>query len=156
MSHTEHLLALLKEAAEVAPPELKERIEAAIGESAPGMFYLQDARGYSGNCISWWRAGGGYTTSLAEAELFTRERACYHNQDRETDIPWPAEYVRARADMTVDMQRVTISEALEGTGIKLHKPDRPIRQPNKCFTCGKFYGARHYYDCPHCGASNAP
>ncbi|MGF6590736.1 hypothetical protein [Pseudomonas sp. 2835] len=74
-------------------------------------FYLQDSRNNVGSRTMFWRLGGGYTSNLNEAEQFTRERAVRQYESRETDLPWPMEYIRARAEIGVDCQYLTRSEA---------------------------------------------
>ena len=59
----------------------------------------------------FWRNGGGYTSNLNEAEQFTRESAVKQYECRETDLPWPVDYVRTRAEVGVDCQYLTRSEA---------------------------------------------
>lgn len=57
-------------------------------------FYLQDSRDCVGNMMLFWRKGGGYTTNLTQAEVFSKERAMeQHFEIRNTDIPWPKEYI---------------------------------------------------------------
>ncbi len=46
-----------------------------------------------------WALGGGYTTNLDKAELFTLEQA---KGKRDTDIPWPKAYIEERAHLGVD------------------------------------------------------
>ncbi|WP_116865694.1 hypothetical protein [Pseudomonas syringae] len=75
-------------------------------------FYLQDSRphAYVGDGLSFWaKDGKGYVTDLSKAELYTIEQATGH---RDTDIPWPKEYVDARTRIGVDCQLVTLAEAL--------------------------------------------
>lgn len=71
-------------------------------------FYLQDSRTDVGDGLMFWALGGGYTTSLDKAELFTQEQACSH---RDTDIPWPKDYVDARAHLGIDHQYISLNEA---------------------------------------------
>lgn len=76
-------------------------------------FYLQDSRdhAYVGDGLSFWaKDGKGYVTDLSKAQLYTLEQAQGH---RDTDIPWPKEYIDARARVGVDCQYVTLSEALD-------------------------------------------
>lgn len=76
-------------------------------------FYLQDSRShaYVGDGLSFWGIkGAGYVTDLDKAELYTAEQAQDH---RETDIPWPKEYIDARVRIGVDCQHVEIREALD-------------------------------------------
>ncbi|MFG0851903.1 hypothetical protein ACF8R4_12950 [Pseudomonas sp. FYR_2] len=35
-------------------------------------FYLQDSRSHVGDGLMFWALGGGYTTNLDKAELFTQ------------------------------------------------------------------------------------
>ncbi|EPH9814818.1 hypothetical protein ACS37B_004153, partial [Pseudomonas aeruginosa] len=66
------------------------------------LFYLQDSRSNVGSRATFWRAGGGYTTNLDDAETFARERAVKQYENRDSDLPWPVDYVRARAEVGVD------------------------------------------------------
>jgi hypothetical protein len=70
----------------------------------PDLFYLQDSRSNVGSRAMFWRNGGGYTSNLDEAEQFTRECAVKQYECRETDLPWPVDYVCARAQVGVDHQ----------------------------------------------------
>lgn len=54
-------------------------------------------------------AGGGYTTNIDEAETLTRARAVRQYECRETDLPWPVDYVRARVEYGVDHQDLELS-----------------------------------------------
>ena len=75
------------------------------------LFYLQDSRSNVGSRAMFWRNGGGYTTNLEEAEQFNRERAVGQYECRDTDLPWPVDYVRAQAQAGVDHQYLGISAA---------------------------------------------
>lgn len=68
------------------------------------LFYLQDSRSNVGSRAMFWRNGGGYTSNLDEAEQFTRAAAVKQYECRETDLPWPVDYVRALAEVGVDHQ----------------------------------------------------
>lgn len=74
-------------------------------------FYLQDSRSNVGSRAMFWRDGGGYTSNLDEAEQFTREQAVRQYECRETDLPWPVDYVRELAEVGADCQYLTRSEA---------------------------------------------
>lgn len=82
-----------------------------LGAIGDDHFYLQDSRSNVGTRAMFWRNGGGYTSNLDEAEQFTRERAVKLYESRETDLPWPVEYVRTRAEIGVDCQYLNRSEA---------------------------------------------
>jgi antitoxin component of MazEF toxin-antitoxin module len=76
-------------------------------------FYLQDSRSYVGDGLSFWAFGGGYTTNLENAEIFSLSGATDQHECRETDIPWPKAYVDARARVGVDCQYVKLAESLD-------------------------------------------
>ncbi|MFI9653940.1 hypothetical protein ABGV17_04310 [Guyparkeria sp. GHLCS8-2] len=122
------------------------------------LYYLQDSRTFVGNDVMWWaKDGKGYTTDLRKAHVFTKEAAVRQHNDRETDIPWPKDYIDARTRPAVDHQHVDQDVALSGTGIKLRKPERPKRTPYPCFHCGRFMREEDQYGpCPHCGGDNMP
>jgi hypothetical protein len=70
-------------------------------------YYLQDSRQYVGNDMLFWRKGrSGYTTNLDEAHEFTLEEAL---DERDSDIPWLVEQMRALSRPAVDMQRLPYS-----------------------------------------------
>ena len=74
---------------------------------AQDLYYLQDARHHAmvGNCPSFWREGGGYTTTnLDEAERFTLDAAMKQHKCRETDLPWLCYEVDKLRRPTVDCQ----------------------------------------------------
>jgi hypothetical protein len=56
-----------------------------------GDYYVQDARGLVGNCISWWgKHRAGYVCNLDEAGVYSGDDV---KGMRDTDIPWPKAYV---------------------------------------------------------------
>lgn len=123
------------------------------------LFYLQDSRSYVGNDVLWWAKGGnGYTTDLRKAEIYSREDAQAQHNMRETDIPWPKEYIEAKTRPAVDMQYIKRADALEGTGIVLRKPQKPKQETIKCYKCGRFLSEQQLWagECPRCGADNRP
>ncbi len=120
-------------------------------------FYIQDSRQYVGNDILFWAKNGcGYTTDLSKAGVYSKIEAIEMNQRRETDKPWPKEYLDKKTRPAVDMQYVRIDEALKGTGIKLNEPE-PYRKPiYHCHGCGRFMSERQLYSgpCEHCDTYN--
>jgi hypothetical protein len=74
------------------------------------LFYMQDSRSNVGSRAMFWRDGGGYTSNLDEAEQFTREHAVRQYEWRETDLPWPVEYVRERMEVGVDHQYLDLKQ----------------------------------------------
>lgn len=125
-------------------------------------FYLQDSRTYTGNDLMWWaRDGKGYTSDLRLAHVYSREAAQRLHQARPTDIPWPVEYIQARARPVVDHQDLDISEAYrnDGVGIKLElAPAREQMERYRCIGCGVFMSdASHYTEpCRRCNTDNRP
>tara|TARA_R110001583_G_scaffold9243_8_gene43951 strand:- start:531 stop:914 length:384 start_codon:yes stop_codon:yes gene_type:complete len=116
------------------------------------LFYLQDKRQYVGNDILWWaKDGKGYTTDISKAHVFTKDEAVKHNQGRETDVPWPKEYIDGKTRPAVDMQYVDIDVALKDTGITLKKPEKPKRETFKCHHCGRFVDQYDYYSRVYAG-----
>jgi hypothetical protein len=123
------------------------------------LFYLQDSRSYVGNDMLFWAIDGkGYTTDLRKAQVYTKDEAVAQHRRRETDIPWPKDYIDARTRPAVDMQHVKRAEALAGTGIELAKP-RPKRPDTiNCSGCGRFIGGTQRYleNCTNCETDNRP
>lgn len=77
-----------------------------VQRDAGDLYYLQDARwsGMVGNCPSFWRKGGGYTTNLDEAERFTLDAAMRQHSCRDTDLPWLCSEIDKLRRPTVDCQ----------------------------------------------------
>ena len=76
-------------------------------------YYLQDTRQYVGNDVLFWRDGGGYTTDVSKAEIFTEERAFRQHDCRETDRPWPKEYIDEHTRPAVDHQYIDYEMAMQ-------------------------------------------
>jgi hypothetical protein len=110
-----------------------------------GLFYLQDSRCYVGNDVLWWaKDGKGYTTDLSKAEVYSFEDAQRLHNSRETDVPWPKDYIDGKTRPAVDMQYIRRDEALAGTGIVLKQPEKPKRKTYRC-ECGRFVKESEYY-----------
>jgi hypothetical protein len=70
-----------------------------------GLYYLRDTRQVVGNCILWWRKGNaGYTCSLDDAAVFTKEVAMRMHEDRVSDVPYPKDIMDSVAYRHVDHQ----------------------------------------------------
>jgi hypothetical protein len=122
------------------------------------LFYLQDSRSYVGNDVLWWaKEGKGYTTDLRLAHVYTKDEAVARHKWRETDIPWPKEYIDGKTRPAVDMQYIKRDEALAGTGIVLIKSKRH-KETYRCHGCGQFMNVTNYYTtpCNKCGTENQP
>lgn len=124
----------------------------------PDLFYLQDSRQVVGNDMMWWAWNGhGYTSDLRKAHVYTSEEAMAQHKSRETDIPWPKDYIDSRTRPAVDIQHVE-RKALRRAGVKLQKPKPIPKTRYNCVGCGRFLTEYQVYamDCPHCGADNSP
>lgn len=122
-------------------------------------FYLQDSRSYVGNDVLWWaKGGGGYTTDLSKAEVFTLAQAQWLHEARCSDIPWPKDYIDARTRPAVDMQYIKRDEAIPGSGIKLVKPPKQKPDQLRCEGCGRVMSMVQFYsgNCENCGMDNRP
>ena len=72
--------------------------------SKMGKYYLQDSRSVVGNFLLFWAKGNrGYTTDIDNAQECTLEEAL---SQRDTDVPWPVEDMRAVAKLRVDHQNL--------------------------------------------------
>ena len=77
-------------------------------------FVLQDSRSNTGDRLMFWaQNGSGYTTNLDQAQRYTRDQAASQNECRETDLPWPVDYLLARHTTAVDCQNVKPDEIEE-------------------------------------------
>jgi len=121
-------------------------------------YYLQDSRSYVGNDVLWWAKNGkGYTTDLIKAEVYTKEEAIKLHNSRESDIPWPKDYIDSRTRPAVDFQYINIKKALRNTGIKLN--ERPVKKDTyQCHGCSRYMHERDYFSnpCDNCGCDNRP
>jgi DNA-directed RNA polymerase subunit RPC12/RpoP len=123
------------------------------------LFYLQDKRQYVGNDLLFWaKDGKGYTTDVSKAEIYTKEKAFAQNYSRETDIPWPKEYIDERTRPAVDHQYVDIETALQDCGKELAKSPAIKNEPYRCYDCKRFMSETQYWAgaCENCGCDNRP
>ncbi|MGG4774871.1 hypothetical protein ACLO87_09590 [Paenalcaligenes sp. Me52] len=128
-------------------------------QSMSNLFYVQDSRSYVGNDMLFWGLNGnGYTTDLRKAQLYTQEQAQSMHNNRETDIPWPKEYIDAKTRPAVDMQYVKRTEALAGTGIVLAERKPRRKEQVRCQGCGSFISETNFWGgcCPRCQTDNRP
>ena len=122
-------------------------------------YYLQDSRSFVGNDVLWWRKGGeGYTTDMREAETYTKDEAQRMHRARNSDIPWPKNYIDTKTRPAVDFQDIKRAEALEGTGIDIEEPIKKKADRLNCQKCGSFLSAAQFWagTCPRCGTDNRP
>ena len=126
-------------------------------------FYLQDSRDLADNQLLFWRKGSrGYTIDLSDAEIFTRSSVITRNLHRDTDIPWPRDYIDSLGFDTVDVHCVDIDDALNGIGIELSKPMVYDKFVYRCGGgyggCGRIMSEISYYSsvCINCGTDNRP
>ena len=77
-------------------------------------YYIQDNRQYVGNDLLWWAKGGcGYTTDVSKAEVWSKEAAMRQHGRRESDVPWPKDYIDAHVRPAVDHQCVDHEVAMQ-------------------------------------------
>lgn len=67
------------------------------------LYYIQDARTYSGNSPMWWGAAGGYVISINRAARYTLREAIMR-ASRDTDILWPCDLIDQVWQPWVDSQ----------------------------------------------------
>lgn len=107
-SHSDYqAIAWAVEMARAIAAEVKRTSVQAIAPVAEerGLFYLQDARSFVGNCVLWWaKDGKGYVCDLRLAHRYTFEEAMAHHRSRKTDLPWSCEEIDAQARPVMDMQ----------------------------------------------------
>jgi hypothetical protein len=71
------------------------------------LYYLQDSRSYTGDCLTFWGLGGsGYYSGLAQCHQYTKDQALCQHHSRGTDIPWPVDYIDERSFLAVDCQHM--------------------------------------------------
>jgi len=72
------------------------------------LYYLQ-TRGHVGNSYLWWKRGRhGYTTDVAQAEVFTKEQAFAQAKVRPTeDFPWRKAYIDAHVTRQINSEHVS-------------------------------------------------
>lgn len=71
----------------------------------PEQYYVQDARTYVGNSMSWWaKDAHGYCCDIRKAHVWTKAEAMEQHEMRETDVPWPKKYIDKRIQHHIDMQ----------------------------------------------------
>jgi len=77
-------------------------------------FYLQDTRQFVGNDMVFWaKDGKGYTTDINKCHVFTQQEAFEQNQCRDTDRPWPKDYIDSKTRPAVDVQHVDYEVAMQ-------------------------------------------
>ncbi|VVP11680.1 hypothetical protein [Pseudomonas fluorescens] len=110
---------------------------------------------WNGNDLIWakWPIGGSPKFEQAhQLDFATAQRLT------EDEIIWPLTYIEGKTRHLVHAGKVSIGEALIGTGIKLIKPKKPRQQVFNCSGCGRFITdiQRYQNDCRNCGANNCP
>jgi hypothetical protein len=83
-------------------PKQTDGTGAPIHDAAP--YYVLDTRSRVGNCGSWWAPkGAGYVCDIDQAGVYTGADV---RLMRNTDVPWPLDYVNARVvrHVRVDVQ----------------------------------------------------
>ena len=87
-------------------------------------YYLQDSRFFLGNTVVWWASDGGFTVDVTQAKIFTKDEAYAWHKLRDSDVPWPKEYIDAHTKPTVDLmniERRDAERAVKGVSVTLPK-----------------------------------
>jgi len=75
-------------------------------------YYVQDKRQFVGNSMLWWaKDHSGYTCDIRKAHVFDQTEMENICRGRETDVPWPKDYIDAKISHHVDMQHVIRRDA---------------------------------------------
>ncbi|UOF78429.1 hypothetical protein [Caudoviricetes sp.] len=89
----------------IAMLEAQSKAEQEQQTNSDSMYYLQDTRGYVGNCPLWWALNGnGYTSDLRKAQRYTHAEAMRQHRCRDTDLPWLCSEIDAIQRPTIDAQ----------------------------------------------------
>lgn len=76
------------------------------------LYYVQDARSYVGNSMSWWAKGNsGYVCDICKAAVYTKKEAISVTRDRDTDVAWPKEYIDERISQHIDAQHCKYADS---------------------------------------------
>lgn len=77
-------------------------------DSKPEALYYIQNRGYSGNCLRWWKEGyNGYTSNLNEAARVTLDEAKRLTQ-RPDDSAWPVAVVDSMSERHVNGNKLRL------------------------------------------------
>jgi hypothetical protein len=75
------------------------------------LYYIQDTRQITGNCVMWWaKDGHGYTCDLDLAWKVTKEKADAICRDRKTDIAHAAHKIDRLAGRHLDFQKLPMKD----------------------------------------------
>ena len=73
-------------------------------------YFIRDTRDYKGNSILWWAKGGGYTTDIESAEVFSKleaEKICNNREKFKMEL---ISEVVGVARLSVDIQDFKFSK----------------------------------------------
>lgn len=79
--------------------------------SSTRSYLLQDSRSNTGDNLMFWARAGGYTSNLELAQVFDEAKAFAKHGFRDTDVPWPHDYLVRHTHRVVDTQYVKTEEA---------------------------------------------
>lgn len=69
------------------------------------LYYMRDTRNTVGNCVMWWRKGNaGYTCDLNNAAVYEHTEAMHMHKSRNSDVPYPKDYIDGITTRHVDHQ----------------------------------------------------
>jgi hypothetical protein len=108
---------------------------------------------WNGNDLIWARWPIGTSPKFEQAHRISLEHA---KRLSENEIIWPLAYIETKTRRLVHQGKLSLAEALSGSGIKRFKRKR-TRYTYRCEPCGRFLTeSQNYGACPNCGACNAP
>ncbi len=95
------------------------------------LFFIQDKRKTKNGIVSWWAKNSfGHTTDLAQAEKYTLKEAYKHYQNRETDLPWPVDYILQRTQITIEQNEINILQALNCPELQIENIEKQNLKQN--------------------------
>lgn len=130
--------------------------DAATATEGETRFYAAYQREWNGNDLVFLSREGGRTSNLLQAKTCSADHVPGLVARGYQTLP--AAFINAKARRLVHAEKVSIKEALRGTGIKLVKPKKPREQVFNCVCCGRFISDRQRFqeDYRNCGTNNCP
>lgn len=84
------------------------------------LFYIQDTTKTENGQVYWWKKNSfGHTSDLKKAETYTLKQAMIHYKNRNSDLPWPVEYILNKTKLTVEKSEINILQAWDTGEITL-------------------------------------
>lgn len=132
--------------------------EKALSSAPVGdCIYVAYDRAWDGNCLIWMSLPAGKGSDLSVARTWSLDHAA--GFVARGYLPWPKGYIDRHARPVAQAATLDHKRAMRSVGLKLPKITRPRirRYTLNCDGCGRFLSERQrFFDCPNCGACNAP